>query len=153
MYFCFLGETWNSLVLEVAKGRIIGFLACNTSNWICYLLGFGMEAFFLLIVAFANSYTTAMAALILAVSFSGFAISGIFKIFLWDNFRKNQRVQVNLLFLRLQCESPRYRSKVCKYSDGTLQWHWNNLWHSLSRNCWIYHHSRGRDLLLLILTT
>uniref|UniRef100_A0A0R3SH23 MFS domain-containing protein n=1 Tax=Hymenolepis diminuta TaxID=6216 RepID=A0A0R3SH23_HYMDI len=38
--------------------------------------GFGMEAFFLLIVAFANSYTTAMAALILAVSFSGFAISG-----------------------------------------------------------------------------
>lgn len=38
--------------------------------------GFGMEAFFLLIVAFANSYTTAMASLILAVSFSGFAISG-----------------------------------------------------------------------------
>lgn len=35
-----------------------------------------MEAFFLLIVAFANSYTTAMASLILAVSFSGFAISG-----------------------------------------------------------------------------
>ena len=35
-----------------------------------------MEAFFLLIVAFANSYTTAMVALILAVSFSGFAISG-----------------------------------------------------------------------------
>ncbi len=39
-----------------------------------------MEATFLLIVAFANSYTTAMAALILAVSFSGFAISGMFQL-------------------------------------------------------------------------
>ncbi len=46
-----------------------------------FTTGFGMEATFLLIVAFANSYTTAMAALILAVSFSGFAISGMFR---WD---------------------------------------------------------------------
>nr|CAG4643163.1 EOG090X04X8 [Ilyocryptus agilis] len=38
--------------------------------------GFGMEAIFLMVVAYAESTTTAITALVLAVGFSGFAISG-----------------------------------------------------------------------------
>jgi len=40
-------------------------------------LGFGLEATFLLIVGFTKDPTTAIASLIAAVGFSGFAISGI----------------------------------------------------------------------------
>ena len=38
--------------------------------------GFGMEAVFLLVVAFTNTPAVAITALTLAVGFSGFAISG-----------------------------------------------------------------------------
>lgn len=40
--------------------------------------GFGLEAVFLLVVAFAKSPVVAIAFLTIAVGFSGFAISGIY---------------------------------------------------------------------------
>jgi ACS family sodium-dependent inorganic phosphate cotransporter-like MFS transporter 6/7/8 len=43
--------------------------------------GFGMEATFFLVVAYAQSAVTAIAALTLGVAFSGFAISGKLLVF------------------------------------------------------------------------
>jgi ACS family sodium-dependent inorganic phosphate cotransporter-like MFS transporter 6/7/8 len=43
--------------------------------------GFGMEAIFFLVVAYAQSAVTATAALTLGVAFSGFAISGKLMVF------------------------------------------------------------------------
>ena len=42
-----------------------------------YYKGFGLEACFLLVVAFAKSPVVAIAFLTIAVGFSGFAISGM----------------------------------------------------------------------------
>lgn len=42
------------------------------------MIGFGLEAVFLLVVAFAKSAPVAIAFLTIAVGFSGFAISGKF---------------------------------------------------------------------------
>jgi len=47
------------------------------------VLGFGLEAVFLLGVGFTNDTVTAITCLTIAVGFSGFAISGLFKPFLY----------------------------------------------------------------------
>ena len=45
-------------------------------KWLCVTSGFGLEATFLLVVGFTTNAQVAIVALILAVGFSGFAISG-----------------------------------------------------------------------------
>ena len=52
-------------------------LACRDSSvcW-CFVEGFGMEAVFLLGVAFTRNTSVAIACLTIAVGVSGFAISG-----------------------------------------------------------------------------
>lgn len=52
----------------------------------CDFVGFGLEATFLLVVGFTKSATVAIVSLMLAVGFSGFAISGRFNardVFRW----------------------------------------------------------------------
>ncbi len=53
--------------------------------------GFGMEAVFLLLVAYAKNPRLAIGALTIAVGFSGFAISG-------DNIKNQQKIFLLLLF-------------------------------------------------------
>nr|CAG4640809.1 EOG090X04X8 [Eulimnadia texana] len=53
-----------------------GILTTTSVRKIFNCGGFGMEAVFLMVVAYARSSTTAIATLTLAVGFSGFAISG-----------------------------------------------------------------------------
>jgi ACS family sodium-dependent inorganic phosphate cotransporter-like MFS transporter 6/7/8 len=53
--------------------------ALNLVITIFCILGFGLEAVFLLVVAFAKTPPVAIAFLTIAVGFSGFAISGEFE--------------------------------------------------------------------------
>lgn len=59
------------------------FAGCNcTKKYIINILfvGFGMEATLLLVVGFSHSKGVAISFLVLAVGFSGFAISGMFNV-------------------------------------------------------------------------
>ena len=89
--------------------------------------GFGIEAAFLLLVAYAKNPRLAIGALTLAVGFSGFAISG------------NSSWRIFLLFCltkkRFQCQSFGYRPTLCKYSHGNIQWCWNISWNVMSSYC------------------
>lgn len=49
----------------------------NDILWSCIFTGFGMEATLLLVVGFSHTRGVAISFLVLAVGFSGFAISGI----------------------------------------------------------------------------
>lgn len=83
MYFC-LAKPQGSGPLNysyIAKGFI--FHCPDYAKWIKVLtklfllfLGFGMEASLLLIVGYSHSKGMAISFLVLAVGFSGFAISG-----------------------------------------------------------------------------
>jgi len=82
--------------------------------------GFGLEAVFLLVVAFAKSPVVAIAFLTIAVGFSGFAISGILNNYLNKNLNNNfksfvinQGFNVNHLDI-----APRYASILMGISNG-----------------------------------
>lgn len=77
-----------------------------------------MEAFFLIIVGCTRTESIAITALTLAVGFSGFAISG--KLSLLAIYLPFLTLNTNRIYLfqRFQCQSLRYSSSLCQYSDG-----------------------------------
>ncbi len=68
------GNGWHRYTLTHSKPCML-FLTDCTVVCLC-VLGFGMEATLLLVVGFSHTKVMAITFLVLAVGFSGFAISG-----------------------------------------------------------------------------
>lgn len=71
-------HTVKYLTISVKQLKVIIFFICLNSNYYSYVFhqGFGMEATLLLIVGYSHSKAVSISFLVLAVGFSGFAISG-----------------------------------------------------------------------------
>ena len=116
------------------------YLTTTTVRKIMNCGGFGMEAVFLLFVAYAKNPRLAIAALTVAVGFSGFAISGETNVAprsILDSLSLSWRAN------RIQCQSSRYRATLCKYSDGDFQWGGNLSGNVMSGGGGISHQTRS----------
>lgn len=106
-----------------------------------------MEATLLLVVGYSHSKGVAISFLVLAVGFSGFAISGEFT----EPGSRSQEECSSLIGRslavsghgRFQCEPPGHRSALCQHPDGNLQRRGHPVWDGLPSDCGSHDKEQG----------
>lgn len=114
-----------------------------------------MEATLLLVVGYSHSKGVAISFLVLAVGFSGFAISGeshhriLTQILLCLCLNEHQTLIMHSFGSRFQCQPLRHCSSLCQHPHGHIQWSGHPVRNGLPSNSGSNDKEQGESFLFM----